>query len=112
MQVYESHITLQELDAAVKQSKPGKSPGPDDLDFYHFFWDDLKYLLLEALQECIRNNGLLPTMKQGLIILLPKPGKDKRLLDNLRRITQLNTRQGKFIYIAHFIHNGNSKCFT
>ncbi len=21
-------------------------------------------------------------------------------------------RQGKFIYIAHFIHNGNSKCFT
>jgi len=21
-------------------------------------------------------------------------------------------RQGKFIYIAHFIRNGNSKCFT
>jgi len=21
-------------------------------------------------------------------------------------------RQGKFIHIAHFIHNGNSKCFT
>ncbi len=21
-------------------------------------------------------------------------------------------RQGKFIYIAHFIHSGNSKCFT
>ncbi len=21
-------------------------------------------------------------------------------------------RQGKFIYTAHFIHNGNSKCFT
>jgi len=21
-------------------------------------------------------------------------------------------RQGKFIYIANFIHNGNSKCFT
>ncbi len=22
------------------------------------------------------------------------------------------SRQGKFIYIAHFIHSGNSKCFT
>ncbi len=26
--------------------------------------------------------------------------------------TQIKARQGKFIYIAHFIHNGNSKCFA
>ncbi len=24
----------------------------------------------------------------------------------------VTVRQGKFIYIAHFIHSGNSKCFT
>ncbi len=30
-------------------------------------------------------------MKQGLILLIPKQGKDKRLLDNLRPITLLNT---------------------
>lgn len=89
----DSDLTLQELDAAIKQSRPGKSPGPDGLttDFYNFFWDDLKYLLFEALQECINNIELLPTMKQGLIILIPKPGKDKRILDNLRPITLLNT---------------------
>lgn len=36
----DSDLTLQELDAAIKQSKPGKSPGPDGLttDFYNFFW--------------------------------------------------------------------------
>ena len=29
-------------------------------------------------------------MKQGIITLLPKPGKDKRHIDNLRPITLLN----------------------
>ena len=33
----------------------------------------------------------MSTMKQGLITLIPKPGKDKRILDNLRPITLLNT---------------------
>jgi len=27
-------------------------------------------------------------------------------------ISVARLRQGKFIYIAHFIHNGNSKCLT
>jgi len=31
-------------------------------------------------------------------------GKNKDLRDK--------ARQGMFIYIAHFIHNANSKCFT
>ncbi len=66
-EVCESEITVQELDAAVKKrlKKPGKSPGPDGLttDFYKTFWEDLKCILLDALQECIRNNELLPTMK-------------------------------------------------
>lgn len=33
----------------------------------------------------------MTTMKQGIITLIPKPGKDKRQLDNLRPITLLNT---------------------
>lgn len=72
--------------------KTGKSPGPDGLttDFYKFLWEDLKHLLLEALQDCIINNNLLPTMKQGVIILIPKHGKDKRILENLWPITLLN----------------------
>lgn len=30
-------------------------------------------------------------MKQGIITLIPKPGKDSEILDNLRPITLLNT---------------------
>lgn len=33
----------------------------------------------------------MQTMKQGIIKLIPKPGKDKRILSNLRPITLLNT---------------------
>ncbi len=34
------------------------------------------------------------------------------LLAKERIQTLFKARQGKFIYIAHFIHSGNSKCFT
>lgn len=69
-----------------------KAPGEDSLtsNFSEFFWEDLKELLFNALKECIEKNDLMPTMKQGVITLLPKPGKDKRYIDNLRPITLLN----------------------
>lgn len=34
---------------------------------------------------------ILPsTMKQGVITLIPKPGKDHKIIDNLRPVTLLN----------------------
>jgi len=33
----------------------------------------------------------METMKQGVIKLIPKPGKDKKNINNLRPITLLNT---------------------
>ncbi len=43
----------------------GKSPGQDGLttNFYKFFWEDIKDVLLKALKECFESNSLLPTMK-------------------------------------------------
>ena len=38
-----------------------------------------------------REKGINATMKQGLITLILKPDKDKRVLDNLRPITLFNT---------------------
>lgn len=68
-------------------------PGPDGItsNFYKHFWEDLKHLLFQAINECINQKELMQTMKQGIIKLIPKPGKDKRILSNLRPITLLNT---------------------
>lgn len=43
-------------------------------EFYKFFWEDIKELLFYAIWECFINKDLMPTMKQGLITLIPKPG--------------------------------------
>ena len=89
----ESDFKIDELDSVMFKMALNKSPGTDGLttNFYQFFWKDVRDLLFDALKECIEKKELMSTMKQGLITLIPKPGKDKRILDNLRPITLLNT---------------------
>ncbi len=84
----------------------GKAPGQDGLtsNLFTFFWDDLLDLklldlLFMALKECTDNNNLMSTMKLGIVTLSPKPGKDKRLIDNLRPITLLNVHHKIFTHI-------------
>ncbi len=62
-----------------------------------------------------------------LDIVLSVKKKKKKIVDNKKKKRRSGAeyqnklvaneqlgkaRQGKFIYIAHFIHSGNSKCFT
>ena len=70
-----------------------RSPGPDGLTtrFLKHFWEDFKLMLFQAINGCINQKELMETMKQGVIKLIPKPGKDKKILSNLRPITLLNT---------------------
>lgn len=42
---------------------------------------------------------MMPTVKQGLIKLIPKSGKDKIYLENLRPITLLNVNYRRFTHI-------------
>uniref|UniRef100_A0A3B3DY82 Reverse transcriptase domain-containing protein n=1 Tax=Oryzias melastigma TaxID=30732 RepID=A0A3B3DY82_ORYME len=105
----DSEIKMSELDSAVQKLALGKSPGQDGLtsNFYKFFWEDIKDLLFNALKECIQNNTLLTTMKQGVITLIPKPNKDKSVIENLRPITLLNVDYKLFTHVlANRLKNG------
>ncbi len=63
---------------------------------------DLRDLLFQVFLESIHNNALASTMKQGLINLIPKWGKDARQIDNLRPITLLNC---DYKTLAHIFAN-------
>uniref|UniRef100_A0A3B3H9P1 Reverse transcriptase domain-containing protein n=1 Tax=Oryzias latipes TaxID=8090 RepID=A0A3B3H9P1_ORYLA len=92
-QVCEAEITLEEAEKAMRSLALDKSPGSDGLtiNFYRHFWDHLKEQFLLVIKEISELNILPTTMKQGVITLIPKPGKDARLIDNLRPISLLNS---------------------
>ena len=81
-----------EIIEAIKGMNNGKTPGSDGIpvEFYKIFWIDLKDLLKEVIQTGLEEKFLHETARQGIINLIPKQGKDSRLLKNLRPITLLN----------------------
>lgn len=102
--IMEDDLIIEELDKAINQMAKGKSPGLDGLtvDFYVFFWKDIRQLLFEALGECILRHNLSPTMKRGLITLIPKADKDPSFIENWRPITLLCT---DYKLLAHVYAN-------
>lgn len=87
----DSKISTSDLKDALHSMKKGKSPGIDGLsvEFYSHFWEYLEGPLFCMFNECIRQKEMTSTMKQGVISLIPKPGKDILLIDNWRPISLL-----------------------
>lgn len=76
----EGKITLQECLGALKNMNNFKSPGIDGftVEFYKHFWNDIKFLLLNCLNESLEKGKILVCQRQGLITCLPKEKKEKR----------------------------------
>ena len=70
-----------------------KTPGTDGLpvNFYKMFWEDVKELICKVFNTCYTLGELCPSMKRGIITLLPKKDKDNLYLKNWRPISLLNT---------------------
>ena len=87
----ESDLSAMELKKALFSMKRGKSPGVDGLsvEFYTHFWDLIHVPLLCMYKECITQGEMTPSMKQGIISLIPKPEKDSAIIENWRPITLL-----------------------
>lgn len=96
-----NQITITELDAVIGRLSLNKAPGSDGLtgDFYRYFWVDLRDLLLQVFTEIFETCMLPPTMRHGVIISIPKPRKDPRIIDNRRSITLRNSDYKLLTYI-------------
>ena len=72
--------------------KNNKSPGPDGFttEFYKFFFIDIGQLLERSLNYGFSTGTMSITQQQGMVICIPKEGKDKRFIKNWRPITLLN----------------------
>ena len=85
-------LTLEELGAALKQMKNGKSPGCDGLpcEFYKMFWGRLGKELWEALIDSHERGILYVTARRGIISLIPKKAKNPNYIKSWRPLTLLN----------------------
>ncbi len=90
--ICDQDITLEEIHKSVEKLKNNKAPGNYGLtcEFYKEFKEDISEFLLYVFKEILQNEVMLPTMLQGLITLIPKPGKDLLNIENWRPITLIN----------------------
>ena len=86
-------ITYEEIAKAIKDLPNNKSPGTDGfpIEFYKFFWKEIKDLVVNSILYCIRKEKLSIDQRQGVLATIPKKGKNIRLLKNWRPLTLLNT---------------------
>ena len=87
----EQKISIQEVDEYVlkKLKIKLKSPGPDGIpyEFFNILWKDLRWLVFRVLDWIFTSKNMLESLPEGLIVFLPKKGKDKTLIKNLRPLT-------------------------
>ena len=89
----EGPVTLQEALSSIKQMKNDKSPGSDGFtaEFFLFFFTDLGTFMVRSINYGFYSGQMSVTQIQGVIVCIPKEGKDKHFLKNWRPITLLNT---------------------
>ena len=90
--LFETHITKDELFQSLKNMKKDASPGQDGLTvtFYLQFWNLISDIFFKAMQHAQTTGLLLPSMRCGVIRLIPKKAKDLTYVKNWRPITLLN----------------------
>ena len=76
----EGPITLQEALSSIKQMKNDKSPGSGGFtaEFFQFFFTDLDTFMVRSINYGFYNGQMSITQRQGVIVCIPKEGKEKK----------------------------------
>ena len=87
----ELQVTAAELTEALSTLKPNTAPGPCGwtAEFFRHFWDIFCPLFLAVVNEVYESGELPESLRGSVTTLLPKKGKDKRCIENLRPISLL-----------------------
>lgn len=90
-QLLDQPLTLKELERSLRMSPNDKAPGSDGLpaEFYKPYRDVLLPHLLRVFQEAVKTGHLPTSMREAIIILILKPGKDPSLPGSYRLISLL-----------------------
>ena len=79
--ILDAPLTQDEIAAAIASFARSKAPGSDGLpiEFYAQYSKILTPKLLALYNHLFDNSTLPPSMREAVIILIPKPGKDPGL---------------------------------
>ena len=88
----EEVITLEELTATLRTCADS-APGPDGIpySFLKHYWKEFGPVILSSWHYSMFTNELPASHKLSYLKLIPKAGKDTRVISNLRPITLSNT---------------------
>ena len=91
----EKEVDENEIDRYVrlKLKKEGKAPGPDGIPyvFIYKYWPSLKKLISKIVMLTLNQRIMPKTLPEGLVIFLPKPGKNPENINAWRPLTMLNS---------------------
>nr|XP_033811836.1 uncharacterized protein LOC117365469 [Geotrypetes seraphini] len=85
-------LTLLELTQVIQSMVPKKAPGPDGLsvEFYKEFQDEIAPFYLQFIAHLMSSSTTSGSFTEAIVIILLKPGKDKRLITNYRPLSLIN----------------------
>ena len=94
-QICEEELTEKDIYESMISFVNIKSPSNDRFakEFCNTFWQDVKDIFINSLQESKRLKHLCISQGQAIIKLLEKPNKDKRYVSSWRSISLLNLDQ-------------------
>ena len=91
----ETPVDENEVEKYVKRKlkKTRKAPGPDGIlyVFIYKFWPNLKKLVTKIVMLTLNKNIMPKLLLEGLVIFLPKQGKDQEKISAWRPLTVLNS---------------------